>query len=195
MRERTGEPRYHELLNAAAIVFAELGYEKATVAAITAEARVSRATLYVYFASKDDVFIALAARVRDDFLAAQQPASLPSSPHQLLRDTIHAISQAVQAHGHLLRLIDERSTLDPRVATIYREIRDRPIRRFTKFLTQEVTAGRATLRAPAPIIAEALSTALSVGLLTRADTSPRARNTFTHNMITLYEALIDFQER
>ncbi|HWE90831.1 MAG TPA: helix-turn-helix domain-containing protein [Pseudonocardiaceae bacterium] len=195
IRERSEEPRHRELLDAAARVFADLGYERTTVAAITAEARVSRATLYVYFASKDEVFLALAARIRDDFLAAQLTELPADSPRAVLREAIRAVARAVETHGRLLRLIEQRAMLDPRVAGIFTEIRERPIRRFARFLDRESTAGRVALPAPAAVVAEALSTALTMGILVRLNASARVRTAFVGNMITIYETLIGIDGR
>jgi AcrR family transcriptional regulator len=189
VRERTDEPRYRQLLDAASRVFAHLGYERTTVAAITAEARVSRATMYVYFASKDDIFLAMAARLRDEFLAAQHPEVKTEPRKFVFRESIRSVGRAVETHGRLLRLIDQRGLIDPRVAAIFAEIREKPIERFAKFLAREATEGRATLPAPAGAIAEALSMALTVGILWRLDSSPQVRKEFVNDMVTIYEAL------
>src|SRR5690348_5487755 len=103
-RERSHTTRHSELLDAAARVFATRGYAGATAAAITAEAGVSRPTFYVYFASCEDIFAALAARVRDDFLAAQQPSSTADTPAEMLALTVHAFAAAAHTHGPLLTL-------------------------------------------------------------------------------------------
>ena len=64
VRAEQGHETRASLLNAAALVFARLGYARTTVADITAAADVSRATFYVYFASKAEVFAVVAAWVR-----------------------------------------------------------------------------------------------------------------------------------
>ena len=58
-RDRTDSPTRHELLRAAEAGFTARGFGAVTVADVTAEAGVSRATFYVYFATKSEVFAAL----------------------------------------------------------------------------------------------------------------------------------------
>src|ERR1700744_4396766 len=77
---RTGRDRLDSQTRAALVTaarggFSELGYARTTVADITERAEVSRATFYVYFASKDDVFRMLTEQLRDEFLEAQRARS------------------------------------------------------------------------------------------------------------------------
>ena len=65
-RPRTASPRVQvsemqraRLLSAAVVTFDELGYAQATVAHITARARVSRRTFYDLFASREDCLLAI----------------------------------------------------------------------------------------------------------------------------------------
>ncbi|MEU2092253.1 TetR/AcrR family transcriptional regulator [Nocardia beijingensis] len=169
-RERSHTSRHRALLDAAARVFAERGYDNTTVAAITAEAGVSRATMYVYFASKEEIFLALAERVRDDFLAAQEPGIEDDDPRTMLRATIASFAAAVAAAGPLLRLIDERGAVDPKVAALAEEITERPIRRFTRYLQRQVDAGRVTLVTTPRVIAETIGYTLTAGILARRTT-------------------------
>jgi AcrR family transcriptional regulator len=64
-RTRKGERTRERLLTAARAVFERDGYFDARVADIAAEASVGHGTFYTYFASKEDVFIAVAQRVTD----------------------------------------------------------------------------------------------------------------------------------
>ncbi|WP_300462268.1 TetR/AcrR family transcriptional regulator [Desulfobacula sp.] len=47
--------KYHNILNSAGAVFAELGFYKATISQIAAQAGVADGTLYLYFKNKDDI--------------------------------------------------------------------------------------------------------------------------------------------
>ncbi|WP_433634423.1 TetR/AcrR family transcriptional regulator [Nocardia sp. CA-120079] len=189
-RERSDTGRHRALLDAAAHVFAERGYDKTTVADITTAAGVSRATMYVYFASKDEIFLALAARVRDDFLDAQEPDIDPGDPRVMLAATIDSFAAAVRNAGPMLRLIDERGAVDDRVAILAQEIAERPIRRFTRYLERLHTAGRICPTVPPRIVAETIGYALTRGTLTRADDTPRARATYLAHMRTVAETLL-----
>ena len=63
-RQARGERRMAQLLDAAAEVFAETGYAKATTNAIAARAGVSPGTLYQFFGNKEAMATALAERYR-----------------------------------------------------------------------------------------------------------------------------------
>jgi len=47
--------KYYSMLNAAGVVFARLGFYKATISQIAAEAGVADGTIYLYFKNKDDI--------------------------------------------------------------------------------------------------------------------------------------------
>jgi AcrR family transcriptional regulator len=76
MRARTDEKR-HEIVRIAAKLFEELGYDRASMSAIAAQVGGSKATLYGYFPSKEDLLRAVldhdvneeADRLMHEFLA------------------------------------------------------------------------------------------------------------------------------
>ncbi|MEV6276318.1 helix-turn-helix domain-containing protein [Nocardia sp. NPDC051832] len=183
-------PRHRELLDAAARVFAARGYEDTTVAAITAEAGVSRATLYVYFASKEEIFRALAARVRDDFLAAQEFETADADPRAALAATIRAYGAAVLAAGPLLRLIDQRGAVDPRIAALAEEINERPLRRFTRYLDRQAAAGAIAPAAAHRVIAETIGYTITHGMLARREATAAARSAFLDEMLRVSQTLL-----
>jgi AcrR family transcriptional regulator len=61
-RQARGERRMAEILDAAALVFAEVGYEAATTNAIAARAGISPGSLYQFFPNKEAIAEALAER-------------------------------------------------------------------------------------------------------------------------------------
>lgn len=189
-RERSHTDRHRALLDAAARVFAARGYANTTVAAITAEAGVARATMYVYFASKEEIFHALAIRVRDGFLAAQEPDLESDDPRVMLRATIDTFAAAVEAAGPLLRLIDERGAVDPMLAPLAEEIAERPIRRFTRYLERQLDAGTVTAVVPPRVIAETIGYTLTRGTLDRGSASAAARSEYREQIGTVAESLL-----
>ncbi|MCE5289733.1 MAG: TetR/AcrR family transcriptional regulator [Nocardiaceae bacterium] len=191
-RERSDTPRHVELLDAAARVFVARGYAGATAAAITAEAGVSRPTFYVYFASREEIFAAVAARVRDDFLAAQEPERVADSPADMLALTVRAFAAAVHRHGPLLTLIEQRAQVDPGIAALAGEISERPIRRFAKYLDRQLEAGLVSPRVPNRVVAETIGHTLVRGILSRA--TRQARREFEDHMIVLGAQLMGLPE-
>jgi AcrR family transcriptional regulator len=71
-RQRRGLERYESVLDAAAGVFAEVGFERATTNAIAAQAEISPGSLYQYFSDKEDIARALAARYVEDLTASHR---------------------------------------------------------------------------------------------------------------------------
>ncbi|MBF6167112.1 TetR/AcrR family transcriptional regulator [Streptomyces gardneri] len=189
-RERSHTSRHRDLLDAAATVFAERGYDNTTVAAITAAAGVSRATMYVYFASKEGIFLALAERVRDEFLAAQEPGIQDDDPRMMLRATIESFATAVATAGPLLRLIHERGAVDPKVAALAEEITERPIRRFTRYLQRQLDAGRITPVVTPRVIAETVGYTLTAGVLARRTADEPGRAEYRDAMGKIAETLL-----
>jgi AcrR family transcriptional regulator len=61
-RQARGQRRIDQLLDAADLVFAQIGYERATTNAICSQASVSPGTLYQFFPNKQAIAEALAAR-------------------------------------------------------------------------------------------------------------------------------------
>ncbi|MEW9527106.1 TetR family transcriptional regulator [Microbispora sp. NPDC049125] len=77
-RQARGERRMSEILDAAAEVFADLGYEKATTNAIAAAAGISPGSLYQFFRSKEAVAQALADRFTAQMRGAHGEAFAPA---------------------------------------------------------------------------------------------------------------------
>lgn len=61
-REREREQRRQAIVNAAEKIFFSKGYEKSTMDDIAAESELSKGTLYLYFKSKEEVYLAIILR-------------------------------------------------------------------------------------------------------------------------------------
>ncbi|MET8244175.1 TetR/AcrR family transcriptional regulator [Streptomyces sp. NPDC005202] len=144
-RDRTEAPARGRLLDAAEAVFTRLGYGPATVADITAEAEVSRAGFYVYFASKEEIFRVLAVRVRDAFLAAQDVPGVDTDDiHAVAEASVGAFIAAYARHLPLLGLLEQQARTDPDVRELWQEIRERPVHRHARYIRRLSAEGRAT---------------------------------------------------
>jgi AcrR family transcriptional regulator len=97
-----------QILRGAATVFAEDGYEGASMSRIAATAGVSKGTLYNYFAGKAELFAAFVADSCDRFLARVfEPVRPDADPAEVL-------------HGIGLRMVD--IMLAPQSSMIYRVV-------------------------------------------------------------------------
>lgn len=76
-----------QVIGAAQKLFLENGFARTSMEAIRLEAGVSKPTLYNYFASKEDLFIAIVHNLMDDFTEDWQPAirgeELPNNKAEL----------------------------------------------------------------------------------------------------------------
>lgn len=104
-RQRQKTERRDAILAAARKVFAQQGYEGATVADIAKEAGVASGTVYLYYESKTDLFAALNLQL---FALINQALRLADAPPDLAVGTrirIEGVFQAAQEHSDLIRLV------------------------------------------------------------------------------------------
>lgn len=91
------ETRRQAILDAAAEVFQELGFERASMSTICQRLGYSKATLYNYFSSKEELFSAVVFEATETEFQAT---------HQALDSTLEDITQALESFGQrLLTLI------------------------------------------------------------------------------------------
>jgi AcrR family transcriptional regulator len=89
------ETRRQQILDGALRCFSRDGFHNTTTADIVRESRVSQGTLYLYFATKEDVIVALA----DD---RQQGEALLNALVQSERDPVEGLWLLFELHGHSL---------------------------------------------------------------------------------------------
>ncbi|MEJ6550249.1 TetR/AcrR family transcriptional regulator [Corynebacterium sp. USCH3] len=144
------------LLTAARAVVSDCGYARMTVSDITTAAGVSRATFYVYFSSKKDVFSVLAHDVRDRFLAAQDLTDLDDSDTgAVAAATVGAYLDAYVDNLAFLTVLEHQALADADMRALYAETQDRSLRRTARYIERLVTAGRADPAASPEAIARA----------------------------------------
>lgn len=184
-RDRTDSPTRHELLRAAEAVFATTGYGAVTVADVTAEAGVSRATFYVYFATKAEVFAALAEDVRDELCAAQDvPSTGP--PAAVWTAAMAGYLRAWTTRIGLLRIMAHQAIDDPDIRALLDEIRAAPTRRHEHFVARLEREGRARPRTTAALTAQAVQ-----GIVERYAELVAAGELSTDEAVTALAALYD----
>jgi AcrR family transcriptional regulator len=97
------EAKRDELIQAAATVFARSGFLRTKMAHIAEEAGVGKGTLYEYFPSKDDLFLAVCINLVD----WPSADSFPPSSGDALRQLIFALVESYErASGFFSILID-----------------------------------------------------------------------------------------
>ena len=123
------------LLEAAEELFAEQGADRTPIAAIAARAGVSRATFYVYFASRQEVFHALAQRVRDDIAQVQREAGRGSrDPRAIVETSIRTALAVYARESRLLTVIRHQALRDAEARELWGELLGAPTRINTRFL-------------------------------------------------------------
>ncbi len=94
--EAQRETRRQQILDAALVCFSRDGFHNTTTADIVRESGVSQGTLYLYFATKDDIVVAFAEdrRQREMFLDAVAQSE---------QDPIQGLLALIELHGMSLR--------------------------------------------------------------------------------------------
>ncbi len=90
-REEEKERRRAEIVDAAELLYAEVGWDTVTMERVAKRARLSRALIYVYFQDKNDLLLAIAERaladLRERFVAA-------AAAHKAGLDKVQSIGRA-----------------------------------------------------------------------------------------------------
>ena len=98
--EQARAARREQIIAAGLACFARSGYHAATMADVAAEAGVSKGTPYLYFATKETLFLAL--HEEWDCGAGQRVdkaiAALPDTDRRSPRRVLHAVAAAIAAH-------------------------------------------------------------------------------------------------
>jgi AcrR family transcriptional regulator len=188
---RTGRDRLDSrtraaLINAAGLTFSRLGYARTTVADITERADVSRATFYVYFASKDDVFRVLTGRLRDAFLEAQQAHGADQGdPVAVASAAVTKFVDVYAANLPFITVLEHQALTDDELRAMWLGIRERLLRRMTRFVERLVTDGVAHPVAPPEMVATAAS-GMAIRFAPLVAASPADRTQIMGHLVRLY---------
>ncbi|MFG2888610.1 TetR/AcrR family transcriptional regulator [Streptomyces sp. NPDC048248] len=189
-RDRTETVVRGRLLDAAETVFARRGYGPATIADIAAEADLSRASFYVYFASKEEIFRVLAVRVRDAFLAAQDvPGTDPEDVRAVAAASTAAFIAAYARHLPLLRLLEQQAQADAEVRALWEEITERPVHRTARYI-RRMTAAGALAPVAAPLAVARAVGGMSVQFARQVAAAPGELNAAVRDVTAMYLHLL-----
>ncbi|HEX8789579.1 MAG TPA: TetR/AcrR family transcriptional regulator [Polyangiaceae bacterium] len=147
-----GPERRRRILDSAKRVFARRGYHDTNISHICDDLRIARGTLYQYFQSKKDVFVAIVEEMLERVRAAVAaepaivvPPGFKPTREQVLRYTAsstHRVLQAVFADEESLRiLVREAVGLDVGIDAILHAIDDIVIDRFAADMKAARDAG------------------------------------------------------
>lgn len=97
--------RREEILAAARRVFAKHGFRGTTIADIADEAGIALGTIYLYFASKQDVFAALNEEFNGLIVAAMTAVPAAVSLDETIRQRVDNVFRTCAANRDLVRLV------------------------------------------------------------------------------------------
>lgn len=104
-RERQKSARREAILAAARNVFARNGFGGTTIVDVAREAGVAAGTVYLYYASKTDLFAALNARLLEVIARALREAQAPPDVRGGTQARVRAVFEVCSEHRDLLRLV------------------------------------------------------------------------------------------
>jgi AcrR family transcriptional regulator len=189
-KDRHDSATRNALLEAAEELFAERGYKQTTVAHITERAAVSRATFYVYFSSREEVFRALAQRVRDEIAEVQRAASRRSDdPRVIIETSIRPALEIFARKTRLITVIQHQALSDPDVAALWDEIQQGPSRVDAAFIRLLQERHGAEPAASADTVAEVVSAAL-LHLASVIARDPSRKDELTDELIAIYHRMV-----
>jgi AcrR family transcriptional regulator len=172
--------RRQQLIEAGLACFAKSGYHATTMADVAVQAGVSKGTPYLYFDSKQELFLALyaewecGAQQQIDTAIAALSAAERNSPRQILRAIAGGVAAHVLAESQACRVLMEASTLaayDTSIATAIRHGDVQTHRRLTELIAVGVQAGEWPDDTD-PALAARLFTAGMYGLMAQWHTDP-----------------------
>jgi len=121
----TAEARREVIEDAATAVFAERGYQGASMDEIARRSGVSAPVVYDHFASKQDLHRRLLERHRDELVALWREHLLTGEPAETrLPRAIEAWAGYVETHPYAWKMLFRETTGDPEAQAIHRSVLD-----------------------------------------------------------------------
>ena len=139
-RQRRQVTTSDQLIRAARRVFAEKGYQAATVGAITQAADTAHGTFYLYFQNKRDAF----SQVMTDIcqrMYEEAEASWSGDPSEAVVGGVRRFFEIFAEHRGLWRALVEGSLQDPVIEAMWLDLRRPFVERLERLLEHLVAAG------------------------------------------------------
>jgi AcrR family transcriptional regulator len=178
--EEVRAARREQIIAAALACFARAGYHATTMADVAAQAGVSKGTPYLYFESKETLFLALheawdcGAADRVSEAIAALPEAARRSPRQVLHAVAAAIAGQVLEEPETCRVLMETRALaahEPVIAAAVQAADDRAHTQLEHLIAAEVEAGEWPAGTD-PALAARLFTAGLYGLMAQWHLAP-----------------------
>lgn len=142
-RPDVSDERIPQILDAAALIFSQHGIDGASMSQIADASGVSKATIYHYFVSKDELVVALTRRLfAEDEPILERLVKAEGLAHERLQHYV----------GDLVQLLERNQTLYPLIAETYAAAMRRPLLReltqtyfetYSAAFTQVIEQGQA----------------------------------------------------
>lgn len=127
--------REQQMLDAAVEVFARNGFHETSMDAIAAEAKISKPMLYLYYGSKDELFVACIQREGMRFFEAIAPAGDPTlSPREQVHVALTAFLDFVDQNRDSWRVLYRQAVAQQSFAALVQTSRERVIELVAKLL-------------------------------------------------------------
>jgi len=133
-RRVSGEITRQQLLAAARTIGASKPLTRITVDQITTRAGTSRATFYLYFENRDDIFLHLCREACELLYEKAGHAWSAASPFESIRQATLSYGEAFTRNADVLRLLYTAAPSDARFAALLNSVRDRFLRRIERNL-------------------------------------------------------------
>jgi AcrR family transcriptional regulator len=178
--EQARAARREQIIAAGLACFAGSGYHAATMADVAAQAGVSKGTPYLYFDTKEALFLALheewdcGAGQRVDAAIAALPDAVRGSPRRVLHAVAAAIAAHVTAEPQTCRVLMEARALaahEPVIAAAVRAVDTRTHQQLEGLIAAGVSAGEWP-EGTDPVLAARLFTAALYGLMAQWHLAP-----------------------
>ncbi len=157
------QARRDQILSAAAHVFSEKGFSRATIRQIAAAARVSEGLVYTYFKSKGELLVAMLNE-----LTRTSPSALSGDP-SLATMVAAQVSQTLarpRVDNAMFAAVMAEVLINPDLRQIYREARMlKSMGQFSEFLQKRIQVGEIPDQDPDVAARACFALILGLGLL------------------------------
>ncbi len=150
-----GQATRDKLVAAAREVFSDRGFAGTRMGDLADAAGVAHGTVYTYFATKEEVLLAVLADVREDLNAAMTMPTV-RDPIGRIESANRAYLDGYRSHAQLLQVAQEAAAGDDRFADVLRDLRDTHVARVAAAIRKLQSDGLAARDLDAHTAAAAL---------------------------------------